>query len=410
MTGRRLGYGALAKEAARLPVPADDAIGSRIRRSFATSARASSSFVDGHDIVTGKAQYGMDTRAAGHAVRGHRAPAGVRRQGRRATMRPRRSRCPASCAWWRSRRLRRRRYFNPLGGVAVIARNTWAAMQGRKALKIDWDDGPNASYDSVAYRRELEEAARKPGQGGAQRRRLRGRGGERRTPHRGGVLPAASRPCLDGAARGERAHRAGQVRGLGLLPVTAGGARSGRQAPRHAGRGCHGARDAARRRIRPQVEARFRHRGGDAVQGDGRQAGQGGLDARRRFAPRLFPYRLRRASGSRCRCPRAAGRVAASQRRADDRVDLRGGRESGGELGAGHGRHQRALCDSQYPHRESGGDRAYAHRLVPLGLEYSACVRGAVVCRRAGRRGGARPEGLSAGADRSCRAWYRRRC
>src|SRR5208282_2444449 len=31
------------------------------------------------------------------------------------------------------------------------------------ALKITWDDGPNASYDSVAYRATLEEAARKPG-------------------------------------------------------------------------------------------------------------------------------------------------------------------------------------------------------------------------------------------------------
>ena len=30
----------------------------------------------------------------------------------------------------------------------MIASNTWAAMQGRKALKIVWDDGPNASYDS----------------------------------------------------------------------------------------------------------------------------------------------------------------------------------------------------------------------------------------------------------------------
>jgi isoquinoline 1-oxidoreductase beta subunit len=53
--------------------------------------------------------------------------------------------------------------FNPLGGVAVIANNTWAAMQGRQALKITWDDGPNASYDSAAYRTSLEESARKPG-------------------------------------------------------------------------------------------------------------------------------------------------------------------------------------------------------------------------------------------------------
>jgi isoquinoline 1-oxidoreductase subunit beta len=53
--------------------------------------------------------------------------------------------------------------FHPLGGVAVIARNTWAAIQGRNALKVVWDDGPNASYDSAAYRATLEAAARKPG-------------------------------------------------------------------------------------------------------------------------------------------------------------------------------------------------------------------------------------------------------
>src|SRR5207302_2935029 len=53
--------------------------------------------------------------------------------------------------------------FAPLAGVAVVARNTWAAMKGREALKIVWDDGPNKSYDSKAYRAQLEETARKPG-------------------------------------------------------------------------------------------------------------------------------------------------------------------------------------------------------------------------------------------------------
>ena len=49
--------------------------------------------------------------------------------------------------------------------MAVLARNTWAAMQGRKALKITWDDGPNASYDSATYRATLEESARNAGDG-----------------------------------------------------------------------------------------------------------------------------------------------------------------------------------------------------------------------------------------------------
>ena len=53
--------------------------------------------------------------------------------------------------------------FAPLGGVAVIADSTWAAIKGREALKIEWDDGPHASYDSIAYRKELEAASLKPG-------------------------------------------------------------------------------------------------------------------------------------------------------------------------------------------------------------------------------------------------------
>src|SRR3546814_13118979 len=52
--------------------------------------------------------------------------------------------------------------FAPLGGVAVIARDTWAALKGRQALEIEWDDGPNASYDSEAFHKTLSEGASKP--------------------------------------------------------------------------------------------------------------------------------------------------------------------------------------------------------------------------------------------------------
>src|SRR5207237_2784607 len=53
--------------------------------------------------------------------------------------------------------------FQPLGGVAVIADNTWAAFQGRKSLNVVWDNGPNESYDSDQYKQELQATARKPG-------------------------------------------------------------------------------------------------------------------------------------------------------------------------------------------------------------------------------------------------------
>jgi isoquinoline 1-oxidoreductase subunit beta len=51
--------------------------------------------------------------------------------------------------------------FQPLGGVAVIADNTWAAMQGRRKLKVDWDLGPNVNLDSAAYKKSLQDTARK---------------------------------------------------------------------------------------------------------------------------------------------------------------------------------------------------------------------------------------------------------
>ncbi len=46
--------------------------------------------------------------------------------------------------------------FQPLGGVAVVASNTWAAIKGRDALRIEWEDGANAGYDSIQYRKQLE--------------------------------------------------------------------------------------------------------------------------------------------------------------------------------------------------------------------------------------------------------------
>ena len=54
--------------------------------------------------------------------------------------------------------------FQPLGGVAVIARNTGAAIKGRDALKVVWDDGPNARYDFARpIAPNLKRPSRKPG-------------------------------------------------------------------------------------------------------------------------------------------------------------------------------------------------------------------------------------------------------
>jgi isoquinoline 1-oxidoreductase beta subunit len=43
-------------------------------------------------------------------------------------------------------------------GLAVIAENTWAALEGRKALQITWEDGPNVDVSSETIRAEYEDA------------------------------------------------------------------------------------------------------------------------------------------------------------------------------------------------------------------------------------------------------------
>jgi isoquinoline 1-oxidoreductase subunit beta len=48
-------------------------------------------------------------------------------------------------------------------GVAVIADNTWNAMEGRRALQIQWDEGALANLDSAGIRKMMQEGASKPG-------------------------------------------------------------------------------------------------------------------------------------------------------------------------------------------------------------------------------------------------------
>jgi isoquinoline 1-oxidoreductase subunit beta len=161
-SGRRLGYGALAKAAASMPVPAADAIRLKDPSQFRYIGTDKLKLVDALDIVTGKTQYGMDTRLPGmlYAVVARPQVYGgkVVSFDDAAALK-----IPGVVRVVKIDATPGAPNFNPLGGVAVIASNTWAAIQGRNALKIVWDDGPNASYDSDTYRATLEAAARKPG-------------------------------------------------------------------------------------------------------------------------------------------------------------------------------------------------------------------------------------------------------
>jgi isoquinoline 1-oxidoreductase beta subunit len=48
------------------------------------------------------------------------------------------------------------------GGVVVVAKSTWAAMQGRKALDITWSHGPNQSESTDRLRTQMKRALANP--------------------------------------------------------------------------------------------------------------------------------------------------------------------------------------------------------------------------------------------------------
>ncbi|TNF79252.1 xanthine dehydrogenase family protein molybdopterin-binding subunit [Pseudomonas sp. ICMP22404] len=161
-SGRKLGYGALATAASALPVPARDSLRLKQPAEFRYIGKEASRAIDGADIVNGRAVFGADVHFDGmlYAVVARPPVYGgkVRSVDDSAALK-----VPGVVKVVQIEGRPLPSEFQPLGGVAVVAKNTWAAIKGRDALKIEWDDGPNAGYDSVAYRKELEAAALKPG-------------------------------------------------------------------------------------------------------------------------------------------------------------------------------------------------------------------------------------------------------
>ena len=143
-------------------MPAIEGLKLKDPKDFRYLGKGEIGIVDLHDITTGKARYGADVQLPGmkYAVIARPPLTGgklVSFDPDAALKVPGVEKVMKVQGWpWPSK-------FQPLGGVAVIARNTGAAIKGRDALKLVWDDGPNGKYDSVAYRQELEEASRKPG-------------------------------------------------------------------------------------------------------------------------------------------------------------------------------------------------------------------------------------------------------
>lgn len=161
-SGRRLGYGALAAAAAKLDVPPREALKLKDPARFRYIGKNDPALTDGPVIVDGRSQFGIDTRLPGmlYAVIARPPVLGGKVRSFDAAEA---LKVPGVVKVFALEGTPPPSEFMPVGGVVVVGRDTWAAIKGRAALKIDWDDGAHGGYDSEAFRTELEAAVKKPG-------------------------------------------------------------------------------------------------------------------------------------------------------------------------------------------------------------------------------------------------------
>ncbi len=159
---RRMGYGELVKTAMSIPAPGRDKLTYKDEAEFRYIGKGELPITDMHDITTGNAKYGADIEmdgklfaviarppVVGGTVKSFDAEAALAIAGV-VDVRE----VPGSSLGSK---------FKPLGGVAVVATNTWSAIKGRDALTIDWEDGEHGSFSTEAFEQELRAAVNAPG-------------------------------------------------------------------------------------------------------------------------------------------------------------------------------------------------------------------------------------------------------
>jgi isoquinoline 1-oxidoreductase beta subunit len=147
-SGRKLSYGELAADAAKMPVPTNVALKKPEEfRLIGTPAKR----LDIAGKVNGSAIYGMDARPPGVKV---------------ATL----AQSPVFGGRVKSvddtaaKAVKGVRQIVRLDdAVAVVADHMGAAKKGLEALKIEWDEGAHAGLSTADVARELEQATTKPG-------------------------------------------------------------------------------------------------------------------------------------------------------------------------------------------------------------------------------------------------------
>jgi isoquinoline 1-oxidoreductase beta subunit len=167
-TGKKLGYGELASIAANMPVPEEPTLKS------AKDFNYIGSHLPRHDVgmvIQGKRKYGVDTIVPGmqYAAIVH-CPVldgklksldkteAMKVQGVTAVVEIDRMKVP----------------FGSLGGVAVVANNSWSAQQAVDKLNIEWDRGVNGTYNTDSYMQMLVDNVSQPAEKMAERGNVEG--------------------------------------------------------------------------------------------------------------------------------------------------------------------------------------------------------------------------------------------
>mgnify|MGYP006278966257 CR=1 FL=1 len=156
-SGRELGYGELAGAAAGRSVPEEVELKSPDEWRLIGRGQVG---VDVDEIVTGRAEFGSDVRREGmlHAVVA-RTPAhgGSVRSFDDSDARE----VPGVVDVFEIGGVGGGVNVHP--GVAVVAESTWAAIQGRDALDVEWEPGPGGGDTTGGYREAMHEAVEGPG-------------------------------------------------------------------------------------------------------------------------------------------------------------------------------------------------------------------------------------------------------
>ena len=161
LSGATLSYGELAADAAKLPLPEANKLALKPVTDFKIVGRDVP--LQGLEkIVTGQAEYAQDVQLPGMLIASIERPPVVggsvksvdATEAKKVVgvvdviqLKPRSM--PVT--------------VKPVSGVAVLATNTWAAIEGRKRLQITWEDGKHATHDSETYKQALIDKVKRKG-------------------------------------------------------------------------------------------------------------------------------------------------------------------------------------------------------------------------------------------------------